>query len=117
VFHLRFVHLIVSAPMKTISECLLIVLLSANVIICINNKFENNGLAVDDLMSKECHLVIGIWAKMGGSQSNSVHGLNCCQMRGVSCYQNKVTGISWIGEHLSGSIPSEIGQLVHLSYL
>jgi hypothetical protein len=52
---------------------------------------------------------------MGGTVRWS-HG-NCCKMSGVFCTDGLVTQLHWINHGLTGSIPSEIGNLFNLEEL
>jgi hypothetical protein len=67
------------------------------------------------IAKNDCRLVKLIYHKMGGDV-NSIPS-NCCQMPGITCADGHVTKIYWSHKSLTGSIPSELGNLVHLESL
>ena len=65
--------------------------------------------------SPDCCWVVRVWQLMGKSTSVSSASLtNCCSMTGVTCSNAAVTILSWNSKGLSGSIPSDIGNLKNL---
>lgn len=62
----------------------------------------------------DCYWVKTIYKKMGGNVSRMD---NCCDMAGVTCEGDKVIRLIWFDEHLSGSIPPQIGKLSSLMKL
>lgn len=72
--------------------------------------------------TSDCYWVVRSWQKMGKNIPANVSSTDnsCCTlpMTGVTCdTSNRVKGIDWSFEDLTGSIPSEIGNLKSLTWL
>jgi hypothetical protein len=71
-----------------------------------------------DSSSPQCCWVVRIWQLMGKRTSVlSTSSTGCCFMSGVTCSGSKVITIDWNNRNLTGSIPSDIENLVNLDGL
>jgi len=81
-------------------------------------------------MSNDCAIVFDLWKHFGKvTEVDRNNATACCYYLGpnrqesshipqVYCTADgKVNEIKWDGQGLTGTIPSEIGQLVNLTYL
>ena len=68
----------------------------------------------------DCAIVFDLWKFWGTTLEGTVDHSDptaCCTMAGVTCDGPAVTEINSSSESLTGSIPSEIGNLVNLKRL
>ena len=66
----------------------------------------------------DCETVVSLWTSFGKTTTVDPNDPTaCCSMEGVICDGEKVTYIDWTFQSLSGSIPTDIGNLVNLEYL
>jgi hypothetical protein len=72
----------------------------------------------DEAKDSQCCLVAQIYNQLSPIEVYVESPTSCCNKGGVSCNEDgKVTKIDWGGQSLTGSLPSEIGNLVNLQEL
>jgi hypothetical protein len=85
---------------------------------CVASCATGEVLVGSQCVDPDCTNLINIWNSMSGAASAFVNGV-CCGVNGVTCDATNtyVTQVTWSNSSLSGSIPTSIGNLTHLTTL
>jgi len=92
-----------------------------NATIIIKDNEPTDCAAVTEIPSTECEALIAFYNSTDGANWNYNDGWNAthtpCSWHGVSCSEGHVSRLSLSSNQLSGSIPTELGNLTNLTQL